>query len=416
MRSTRTWKRRAAAFLAVAGVLVMSSGVALLATAGSATADPSGDAKVVVCKYVGKPGESRLQTGQNPIEVSVNTLKNLDPPWDGTFPWAWTDAQGQAGGGSIAIRYLGDTPGDISECPQPEVLTATADVTAVQPTCDDVNGSWTATATNATVTGSEGSDGSTTGAGVTTGDGVRNGSVTVSFAADDGAEFAGGETTATKTVTFGDVVPPEGWTFDEATGKCVQVSPPAAEATAQVQAVQPTCDDPNGSWTATATNATVTGSEASDGSTTGAGVTTGNGVRNGSVTVSFAATDGAEFAGGAATAQKTVTFGDVVPPEGLTFDEATGKCVQVSPPVKPPVVKPPTVKPPTVSPPQQPAAPVAQVNAPTVPTVVHAGLAGSPTSDPRGPQGMALLAAGALLLVAATALAGRSPRRSRAHR
>ena len=42
-----------------------------------ATAEPLG--KVYVCKYVGTPGVSeRLQTGQNPIEVSINAIKDYN--------------------------------------------------------------------------------------------------------------------------------------------------------------------------------------------------------------------------------------------------------------------------------------------------------------------------------------------------
>jgi LPXTG-motif cell wall-anchored protein len=40
---------------------------------GAKSADADADPKVYVCKYVGTPGvDERLQTGQNPIEVSVN--------------------------------------------------------------------------------------------------------------------------------------------------------------------------------------------------------------------------------------------------------------------------------------------------------------------------------------------------------
>ncbi|MFY9227700.1 MAG: hypothetical protein WAO28_00005, partial [Candidatus Microsaccharimonas sp.] len=39
--------------------------------------------KVFVCKYVGTPGvDERLQTGNNPISVSVNAIQNNQ--WDGT--------------------------------------------------------------------------------------------------------------------------------------------------------------------------------------------------------------------------------------------------------------------------------------------------------------------------------------------
>ncbi len=78
----------------------------------SVSAEQGGTDKVVVCKYVGTPGEDeRLQTGQNPIVVSVSALED---GFDGTFPFAFSDAQGR----SIAIRYAENShDGDISECP-----------------------------------------------------------------------------------------------------------------------------------------------------------------------------------------------------------------------------------------------------------------------------------------------------------
>lgn len=126
--------RRWATIMAAVGALLVSSGVALIATPTSANAgdhDNRND-KVVVCKYVGKPGASALQSGQNPVEVSVSTLKNLDPPWDGsTFPFAWTDAQGQAGGGSVAVGFVGEVPSTLSSC----YLQASAKAAAVPPSC-----------------------------------------------------------------------------------------------------------------------------------------------------------------------------------------------------------------------------------------------------------------------------------------
>ena len=143
----RTSARRAATFLAALGALVMSSGVALMVTATSANAADHGpDPKIVVCKYVDTPG-GQLQTGNNPIEVSLNTLNNVvDDAWlnnpDRTFPKSWNDAHGQSGGGgSIAIGYTGEGL-DISDCsgdtpppPPPPPGVATASVTPVQATC-----------------------------------------------------------------------------------------------------------------------------------------------------------------------------------------------------------------------------------------------------------------------------------------
>lgn len=73
--------------------------------------------KVVVCKYVGKPGvDERLQGGNNPITPDDSTLD-----WfDGTFPAYFTDGQVK----SVAVRYMydGEKPSDptLADCPAPD--------------------------------------------------------------------------------------------------------------------------------------------------------------------------------------------------------------------------------------------------------------------------------------------------------
>ena len=61
---------------------------------------------------------------------------------------------------------------------------------------------------------------------------------------------------------------------------------------------------------------------------------------------------------------------------------------------------PPVVSPPVVSPPKHHT----QAHATVTPTVVHAGLAGVSTQDMRSEQGLALMFAGMLMLVAAGGL------------
>lgn len=111
------------------GVVVLLLAVTAATTALAAQDGPP--KKVVVCKYVGTPNvDERLQTGQNPIVVSVNALKGFT----GTFPFEFADAQGR----SIAIRYaVSAQDGDIAECPAPAARFGTpVDPTIVQPTCD----------------------------------------------------------------------------------------------------------------------------------------------------------------------------------------------------------------------------------------------------------------------------------------
>jgi len=69
--------------------------------------------KVFVCKYVGTPGvDERLQTGQNPISVSVNSIQNNQ--WDGTVPGYFSDAHDR----SYVLAYdEGQAEPDVSDCP-----------------------------------------------------------------------------------------------------------------------------------------------------------------------------------------------------------------------------------------------------------------------------------------------------------
>lgn len=74
----------------------------------SATHEP----KVWICKFVGKPGiDERLQTGQNPIDVSENAIKNFQGV--GSY---FADAQGRS---YVLAIDNGQTP-DVSECPTPQ--------------------------------------------------------------------------------------------------------------------------------------------------------------------------------------------------------------------------------------------------------------------------------------------------------
>jgi hypothetical protein len=83
------------------------------------TAPDSGVAcvkKVFVCKYVGTPGvDERLQTGQNPISVSVNAIQNNQ--WNGTVPGWFSDAHDR----SYVLAYDNGQPTpDVSQCPAPQ--------------------------------------------------------------------------------------------------------------------------------------------------------------------------------------------------------------------------------------------------------------------------------------------------------
>jgi hypothetical protein len=188
-RTKRASTRRVAGFVAAIGALVMSSGVAMLITAPSANAAAD---KYFVCKYVHTPGNTEvLQTGQNPISVSVNAIPE-DPVVVGS---SFSDQQGR----SYVLSEDNTPPGpegdpSASDCPigDQNVLIA-VDVVFVDPTCDNDNtASYSLTGDTDDVTVEQSAD---PAAGV---------EETVTATAKDGFEFAGGETTYSETHTFGD--------------------------------------------------------------------------------------------------------------------------------------------------------------------------------------------------------------------
>jgi len=92
-----------------ASVDVGNSGSSVVVTTSGAE-----KGKVFVCKYVGTPGaDERLQTGDNPISVSVNAIPG------GAFVGAYfADAHGR----SYVLAYdVGQPEPDVSGCPQPDV-------------------------------------------------------------------------------------------------------------------------------------------------------------------------------------------------------------------------------------------------------------------------------------------------------
>lgn len=69
--------------------------------------------KVFVCKYVGTPGEDeRLQTGQNPINVSINSIKD----YKGVESF-FNDEHGRS---YVLAEDTGQEEPDVKECPEPD--------------------------------------------------------------------------------------------------------------------------------------------------------------------------------------------------------------------------------------------------------------------------------------------------------
>ena len=94
----------------------------ILASCGISQAraqDPPEPKKVFVCKYVGKPGvDERLQTGQNPISVSVNAI----PLGNVQVGSEFADAQGR----SVVIAFdTGQPEPGVGSCPPPVPPTTT---------------------------------------------------------------------------------------------------------------------------------------------------------------------------------------------------------------------------------------------------------------------------------------------------
>ncbi|HEY6416858.1 MAG TPA: hypothetical protein VIX41_11485 [Acidimicrobiales bacterium] len=114
----------------------------LLVLAGCATAAVSGQElpsdKVFVCKYVGTPGvDERLQTGQNPISVSINSIPAGVPIEVGSI---FADAQGRSLIIAFDVGQPEPSPEDCPQTPPPptttttEVTTSTSTTTTVAPT------------------------------------------------------------------------------------------------------------------------------------------------------------------------------------------------------------------------------------------------------------------------------------------
>jgi hypothetical protein len=101
--------------------------------------------KYYVCKYVGTPGQNeRLQTGNNPIDVSGNAIGE-DPVVVGS---SFNDAQGRS---FVLAEDTGQNPPTIDDCPEP-TTTVTATATAPGPTVTVTGPTQTVTVTQGVTT------------------------------------------------------------------------------------------------------------------------------------------------------------------------------------------------------------------------------------------------------------------------
>ena len=147
LKNKRMSARRAAALLAALGVLVMSSGVALMVVATPANA--AENTKWFVCKFKTTPGNGEvLQTGQNPISVGEAAIANkLDDGVVVAPGLSFADAQGRS---FVLVEDTGQAEPPTSAClPQVQPGVATAGVTPVQATCT-TGASYTTSGTHVT--------------------------------------------------------------------------------------------------------------------------------------------------------------------------------------------------------------------------------------------------------------------------
>lgn len=110
--------------------LIAVAALALTACGVRSPAASSGADKVFVCKYVRKPGAFELlQTGQNPISVSVDAL--VGPGVDVQVGDEFSDGQGK----SVVIAFdIGQPEPDVSQCPgyvRPTTTTTVATTTTM---------------------------------------------------------------------------------------------------------------------------------------------------------------------------------------------------------------------------------------------------------------------------------------------
>lgn len=164
---------------------IVLSGALLVAGAVSVTpsfADPGGQQKYFVCKYVGTPGaDERLQTGQNPISVAATAIDE-DPVVVGSY---FNDAQGR----SFVLMEDTTPPGpegdpDVSACPgyvAPQIVAPDYRVTAAG--CNQAGSLVITSVEGITSTPEPGAYGP--------------GTYDLVFAAEDGYAFAGGLMTLT---------------------------------------------------------------------------------------------------------------------------------------------------------------------------------------------------------------------------
>lgn len=361
----RITARRAATFLAALGVLVMSSGIALMVAATPANAVAAEVHKSYVCKYVNKPGGGTelLQTGQNPIWVDNNSISGKDTVQVG-------DKFADKHGYSVVIvantDRLSPEP-TVKDCgPAPEIGVANADAASNTPNCENNVASYTITEAEGVVTPFAESAPP-----------AFNTTITLTATASSGFAFPGGASTKQIRVTFG----------SPATGceEKLVLTPQEPSFT------EPTCTTDAG---VTLPTAPILDEARTAAAPLPQGVEV-NGIRY-TATGSLTPGGTVEVVATLVDSESTQFVGDAITHWSHRFVVPAG-CSTVSPSVVESQV---VVSPPKAKTPKAPKAHAATVT----PTLVEAGLDSMSTQDLRGEQGLALMVAGMVMLAAAGGL------------
>ena len=195
--------------MAAVGALLISSGIALMAapTTASAAQFKNVDHKIVLCHGTDSPGNPYV--GISVDKHATKAHEGHSHIWNGDTWWHGVFHKD----GSVKLDII-PAPGATEEAQmaycnaapeEPPVVTATASVTAVQPTCANQN---TASYTKEGTHVASWSESAKPAPGI---------SITVTATAEEGATFASGESTMDFPLTF-----------EAAKTNCTAVSPPSS--------------------------------------------------------------------------------------------------------------------------------------------------------------------------------------------
>lgn len=361
--------RRVATFMAALGMLVMSSGVALMVASSPANAAAT---KVNVCHATGSDSNPYvfISVDENAVKSKGHLQHRNDPNkhwksagyFSGVFHAAGAPKPDLIQSYTDSHGVFHDLDGNITaESCKNHPLLATASVTFHNPTCDDKTASYSTSGSHVTFSVASGST-------------TPGSDIVVRATADGGAAFSSGNpSTLDFPHTFG-AVPSD--------NVCNPEGPPNVVTPIAPSFTEPTCDTPP---SVTLPSELVIGKAA-----TGPEIVTKN------VNGVHYVESGFLIPGGTVDVDATPIAPNVFSTDPAPVSHWSHKfitptgCSVVTPPV--------------VTPPDDDTPPVVDSPQAVTPTLVHAGLISTGTQDLRGERGLALLIAGMVLMVAAGGL------------